>query len=471
MILHLNIQLISQLLFILQLVSFGFGLKLSHRKVGPVLFPVHIGNPNQTIYTSLTFEFQSSYFLGDSSYCSGEYKNDSVAAIKNSYRSIYCTGYNPDISITYTELSNENIKNITIGNESGTYYKVSDNVSIGEMNFSNNFYVESSGNISKSIMSISKPLNDIDRGLTFSENLYQKGLSKINSVAIWLGQDDFTGIVTFGGIYRSLLKEANIKEFSSVYFSKNDYANYLTTPLEQVRLISGGFDYNLRANITFRDANYFYFPRELLHYILVLYNVNGPDKNGEYIVDCQKARSMAGALYLTFPAENSDKSESKEMRIPLSTFYVHPYYNGTCALPIGSTTEFEDVEKDEIVIGLYAAHWYYLVFDYTSNSFSFANVEFNRKTYNKFILFQNKWNDFSLEHKRSIPPDLQKFIGCLLAIAVIGIPTLLISCCVRERRRRRRNNIGQPPTGINVNRAFELAGVDRPAERQIPQRI
>ncbi len=38
-----------------------------------------------------------------------------------------------------------------------------------------------------------KPLNDTNQGLTFSESLYQNGISKINSVGRWLGQEDFTG--------------------------------------------------------------------------------------------------------------------------------------------------------------------------------------------------------------------------------------------------------------------------------------
>ncbi len=36
----------------------------------------------------------------------------------------------------------------------------------------------------------------------------------------------FHWIVTFGGIYTSLLKEEKIKEFSPLHFRKNDSTNY-----------------------------------------------------------------------------------------------------------------------------------------------------------------------------------------------------------------------------------------------------
>lgn len=42
----------------------------------------------------------------------------------------------------------------------------------------------------------------------------------MNSVAIWLGQDNFKGIVTFGGLYKSLLKKQKIKEFPAVYLTQ-----------------------------------------------------------------------------------------------------------------------------------------------------------------------------------------------------------------------------------------------------------
>lgn len=123
----------------LRLVSYGSALKLSHRKMDPVLFPIDIGNPSQTIYTSLTFESSLNYFFRNS-FCSDPFNgNESIATIGN-LTGLYCNGNDPNNkSTTYAELSNDDDHRITIGNEIGTFYNASDNVSIRELNWSNNF--------------------------------------------------------------------------------------------------------------------------------------------------------------------------------------------------------------------------------------------------------------------------------------------------------------------------------------------
>ncbi len=459
MIKSLSMRLFLRLLIILSLMSSGLGMKLSHRKVDPVLFPINVGTPSQTIYTSLTFESSSTFFIGNSSICESNYQNETTQIDKN----LYCTSYNLDNSTTGTVQHNEGVYNKITNDESVAYYKASDNISIGGLEWPNNFNVVSSGNISTSTLSIAPPNSDVDNEVTFSESLFQKGKSKFNSVAIWLGDDDFTGTITFGGIYRSLVKKNKTKEFSFTYFTQDNSTNQLIIPVSLFTLQTNDQYYETNISgrgMSFRDTNYFYFPDYILNVILSSYELNTPDKNGEYIVDCEKARSMPGSFILHFQGET--RFVKKQIEIPLNTFYVHPYYNDICALPIGSTSDFDDFEEHGIIIGLYAAHWYYLVFDYTSSSFSFAPVVIATQTiHNNFILLKDNWNRES---------DDILFLVMILLIPVwlmfFILLCLLLSSFIDFIIKKRKSSPIKP---INVQTAFKMMKVDIPIERPIPE--
>ncbi len=431
----------------------------NQRKYDLPTIPIEIGSPPQLLYPVLTLQSPYNSFLDN-------FANDGGTCDETTTPS--CIGY----SYTASDTSKTDETGIV---KDRIVTRFGNHLTRGNLNI----MIKESNKASNSYFSISPPNTFVyfQKVPNFSKTLQMTKIRNdgtyYNSVGLCLGTPNFTGPISFGGVYEKLIKGNSISNFQSVNFyggderyktykhemKKKGRSYYLMASLNIFEIDFNSSNSNSSEKIinllkeedlrvSFRDTNYFHFPNNILNNILKIYEDPKRDENGEYIVDCESYKSLTGNITFNF-------NDTKKLIIPRNDFMIHPYKNDTniCSLPIASTDEIDDflpLYDNEVVIGFYVAHWFYIVYNYDNwpGSFSWAELDHGHENEsfnsNDFKLFTESWFVRFI-----LWPIL--YIICLLAIFLVALSFGVGILCVCGPYLIKRDTSGEFEADINLN--------------------